>query len=437
MLRAVYIFLAAGLLIHSTAPGQGVSVLPAPQILTINGAPVALHREDQVVSVQYGPAALAGSRPVALGVELLASRLELLGASLVTESAPPDASVVAVVQESNRDLLDVLRALGLAEELDEDRLAQAYVLSCSREPGKPLITLSACSPLGAYYGLLALCQLLDTDEGGHVSMPCVQIADWPGIGLRLAKTSASENPLRTVRAFAAWNGLMKMNMLGLQYHGKASMAPEQVFMHNVEALCGEARRDQLMKTIVYFCPFRGGDKACDFRRAEDRAQYVTLMRQFLAQDAHGVEVDYNDWPDKTSGIAIADVINLVCSGIAPGHPNAYVVYCPPIDEYWGMAKPSLSETLSNVPANVLTLWTGMGTLINTLRREDVEEWTKLTGRRPFLWVNRVFIRGQFSRELNKGQGDYVFRGEALPRDLNGLFEGVHFNAGLSTGYNRL
>ena len=67
-----------------------------------------------------------------------------------------------------------------------------------------------------------------------------------------------------------------------------------------------------------------------------------------------------------------------------------------------------------------------------LNPADVEAWTHAAGRRPFLWVNRVGPRDRhnrpFTRPVTEVPGAFVFRGDLLPKDLNRLFEGVHFNA---------
>jgi len=414
-----------------------VSVLPGPQIEDRSGQLLALGGPDAVMGLICRNVAPGDCKPVELGVQFVASRVGHLGGRLVEAELTEDQAALAVERISAVGLAKGLREQGLAEKLSERRLSQAYMLRCGREGGRTVITVRACGTLGLYYGLLSVCQLLDKDADGRSCVPETTIADWPAIGLRLAKTSASRNPLRVLRAFAAWQYLLRMNLLGLQYHGRHSKEPEPGFLRNVQTLCGECRRDGVLETVVYFCPFMGKERAYDFRLDEDREHYVERLRWFLAQSAAGVEIDYNDWPDKTSGIQIEDVINFACTGIQEAYPSAYVLYCPPLNMYRGMASAELVNTLSKVPPKVWTLWTGMQTLIKTLKREDVKEWTRRAKRRPFLWVNRVFIGGQFSRELNKGEGDYVFRGEALPRELDELFEGVHFNAGLSAGYNRL
>jgi hypothetical protein len=311
------------------------------------------------------------------------------------------------------------------------------------------VTVTACSDLGLYYGLVSLVQTICCDSQRRPVVPALTVADWPQISRRLAKTSASSNPPAKVAAFAAWLPLVKMNLIGLQYHGSRSKDPEPPFAHNVETFCRRFRREGLLESIVYFCPFRGQPTegtaqrggAYEMGRESDRRAYADFLRWIMAQGAHGIEVDYNDWPGSRE-VPIADVINLACKALEAEHPDAYVLYCPPAvgrESYRGMASEQLGRTLSSVPAKVWPLWTGMETLITgPLETEQVERWTRIAGRRPFLWVNRVSlgVPKHFARRL-PGDGDDVFRGEYLPEDLDRWFEGVHFNAGIGRGYNQL
>ena len=434
--RLVAVCLAGSLLAPALAADKAasVAVVPTPQVERRADGNVVLGGQGAAVGLACRHVDAEGSTPLKLGLELLAARLRALGGRLEAGQAQGLETKLVVEKCPAAALSKQLAELGLGEPLDARRLGQAYLIQCQAAGEQRGMVVRACADLGLYYGLVSACQLLDRDDQGRLYAPATTIADWPAIGLRLAKTSASENPVRTVDGFAAWLPLYKINLIGIQYHGRNSKTPEKPFPQNVQHIGSEARRSGLLESVVYFCPFRGGANAYDFRRDEDRRQYVDYMTWLLAQGAHGIEIDYNDWPDKASGVAIEDVINLACQGIAARHPDAYVLYCPPLSMYRGMARPELAATLSRVPRKVWPLWTGMATLIKVLKQEDVEEWTRRAGRRPFLWVNRVVAGKQFSRKLGDA---YVFRGEALPRDLDRLFEGVHFNAGLSQGYNRL
>jgi hypothetical protein len=242
--------------------------------------------------------------------------------------------------------------------------------------------------------------------------------------------------------------LYKMSHVGLQFHGKTSLELDDNFVANVKTVCGWARRSGICETVVYFCPFRGepGAGAYDFRRPEHKAAYAKLLQGFLAQGAHGVEVDYNDWPGSAE-TPIEDVINLACEAVRKKAPAAYVFYCAPnkgTSQYRGPATPEMTRILSKVPTNVWPLWTGdaiqvgapKALITKPLTVEMVEAWTQAAGRRPLLWVNRVAlgVKYEFGRAIPEVSGARAFQAELLPKNLNQLFEGIHFNAGMDEGY---
>jgi hypothetical protein len=358
----------------------------------------------------------------------------ILGArATVVEKGRGDAPI-RVTKVSPWQLARSLRESGAGAVITGKRLAQAYTLE-ARGPAdrRGGVRITAASDQGIYYALVSLCQLLDRDGGGNLLVPAVRLADWPEIGLRLAKTSASAVPLASLREFADWLPLYKLNVMGLQYHGTNSLHPEP-FPQKVQALCARERQRDILETIVYFCPFRG--QGYDFNRAADRQQYARFLQWLLDQGANGIEVDYNDWPGR--GTPIEDVLRLACRAVAERNPRAYVLYCPPnrgASSYRGPASAEMTRVLARVPAKVWPLWTGYATLIEKpLEADYVREWTRAAGRRPFLWVNRVGPRDRrhnrpFSRPVSEVPGAFAFRGELLPKDLHELFEGVHFNIG--------
>ncbi len=440
---------AAG--VDSGKPPAGSGVIPTPRVEKLPGGRVVLAPRGKPVTCSAEGVSAEESMPVKEGCRLVERRLKVLGAAWRTVSAMPAAggpAAVRIRKVAPEALSGLLGRAGAKVKLDPTRLEQAYVLGAEGDA----VTVSACGGPGLYYGLVTLVQLLARDERGSVCVPAATLADYPEVGLRLAKTSASANPVEKVGAFSAWLPVMKMNLLGLQYHGGSSMKPEGNFARNIEAHCRRCRRGGILKTVVYFCPFRGrraakgadaGGGAYDFRKPEHRKAYVDFLLSVLEEGAHGVEIDYNDWPDRKSGVGIEDVINLACKGIAEKHPEAYVLYCPPAggaSSYRGKASPEMRRILSKVPAKVWPLWTGMRTLITKpLKAEQVEAWTRTAGRRPFLWVNRVSlgVASHFARRVPEAGGAYAFRGGFLPKELHRLVEGVHFNAGISKGYNRL
>ena len=376
----------------------------------------------------------AESPASARGLRLLSKRLTLLGAGDATIAAGRGNAQVVITRTPAKALGRMLRSQGAGESVTGKRLEQAYTLVCRpAAPNRGIIQITACSDLGIYYGLVSLCQLLDKGAEGDLCLPAVTIADWPEIGLRLSKTSASTTPLLELYDYANWLPLYKLNVMGLQFHGTNSNQDE-VFRENVQAVCSRARQEGILQTIVYFCPFRG--KGYDFNTTTDQQRYARFLQWMLAQGADGVEVDYNDWPGRAT--PIENVINLACRAVAEKNPRAYMLYCPPsrgTSVYRGPASAEMTRILSLVPTNVWPLWTGMATnnalIEKPLDPADVERWTRAAGRRPFLWVNRVGPRDRydrpFVRPVSEVPGAYAFRGEFLPKELNRLFEGVHFN----------
>lgn len=414
-------------------------VIPRPQIEDYGRGMIRVAEANTGLSILSDDAELLKSKAVRAGMALLSKRLDRLSGVKLGTVAGSEEAQLRIGMSPKQEMTAILRDRGATCDFPLKRLMQAYLLECTAtNEGVAQIAMCASGDLGIYYGFVSLCQLLDRGARGEVVAPIVKIADWPEIGLRLAKTSASNNPLPYLQRYADWMSLYKINSMGLQFHGRNSKQPG-VFTENVTAICSAAEAGGILETIVYFCPFRG--KGYDFNSPADRENYAELLQWILAQGADGVEVDYNDWPGE--GVPIDDVINLACEAVAEKNPGAYVLYCPPnrgASQYRGPASAEMQRVLSKVPAKVWPLWTGMATLIDKpLEVEQVEQWTRQAGRRPFLWVNRVSPRVDraFAQTVEEVPGALVFRGDFLPRELGRLFEGVHFNAGFSSGYNAL
>jgi hypothetical protein len=423
------------ILCYPAPADESARVIPRPQIEDYGRGLVQLGPPGTQFKVSFKNISPADSAAGKRGFRLLSKRLTLLGGGEATIEEGRGKAQFVITKSSAKEFSRMLRAHGAKEEVTGKRLEQAYTLVCrpaGRNRGS--VQINACSDLGIYYGLVSLCQLLDKDEQGSICLPAVSMADWPEIGLRLSKTSASTSPLSELYEQVAWMPLYKLNVMGLQFHGTNSNEAE-TFRDNVKAVCSRARQSGTLETVVYFCPFRGN--AYDFNTAADQQRYAEFLQWMLDQGANGIEVDYNDWPGRAT--PIEDVINLACRAVAEKNPRAYILYCPPsrgTSVYRGPASAEMNRILSKVPTNVWPLWTGMATnnalIEKPLNPADVEAWTRAAGRRPFLWVNRVGPRDRynrpFTRRVSEVPGAYVFRGDFLPKDLNRLFEGVHFNA---------
>jgi hypothetical protein len=423
--------------------GEAAGVSPRPQVEDYGRELVRFETQAAPIRVSFKNTGPGESAACASGLRLLSKRLMQLGAGAATPEAREGRAQLQISKTSPAALSRFLRKQGAREAVAGKRLEQAYTLVCRPAyRNRGAIQITACSELGIYYGLVSLCQLLDKDANGGLCVPVARIADWPEIGLRLSKTSASTSPLSELYELLNWLPLYKLNVVGLQFHGTNSNEPEP-FRQKVQAVCARARQGGILETIVYFCPFRG--RGYDFNLPADQQRYAEFLQWMLDQGASGIEVDYNDWPGR--GTPIENVINLACRAVAEKNPRAYVLYCPPsrgTSVYRGPASAEMIRILSLVPTNVWPLWTGSATnnalIEKPLNPADVEAWTRAAGRRPFLWVNRVGPRDRynrpFMRPVSEVPGAFVFRGDYLPKDLNRLFEGVHFNAIPLSGSDR-
>ncbi len=443
LIKCIVLFLTCGnglFVVGAPSARGGAGVLPRPVIEKLSGTPVKLAGKAESVSVS----ALEGREgPVAEGLKLVRRRVAALGHELTL--AAPDSATVRLAHCGQQAMADAFQRHGVRFKLEPSRLRQAYRLIVAASPSSgPRVTVEAADDWGLFYGLVSLAQILEANDAGELFVPAGELLDFPEIAHRLVKTSAAY-PDSFIERLTGCLPLIKISQVGLQYHGRNSKDPGPVFTANIETFCRRFRRAGTLESIVYFCPFRGeGPRGSDHLKGAydlssdaDRKAYAAYLRWIMDQGAHGIEVDYNDWPGSRE-VPIADVLNLAFKTVRERRPDAYVLYCPPAtgrEAYRGPATHALRETLSRVPAEIWPLWTGTRTLIEEpLTVEVVERWTQDAGRRPFLWVNRVgvHVQSSFSRPVPGTPDGRVFAGDLLPRELNRLFEGVHFNTGLIT-----
>ncbi len=408
-------------------------IIPKPRVENYTGNLLPFANKGGTISISI-PDITGSGNPVKNGLKLFTKRLDLLGGIKVDISDLPENAQIKFEKYSEKQMLKSLQKEGATEKPDAKKLSQAYFVEVGKNNDVPFVSVKACSDLGFYYGLVSLCQIVDNNESGEIALPELKIADWPEIGFRLAKTSATTNPLSRISDFADWMPLYKINLIGLQFHGEESKETE-LFRANVKAVCNEQQQSGLLEPVVYFCPFRGN--GYDFTKQSDKDAYLEFIDWVFDQGADGFEVDYNDWPG--TGVPIEDVVNLAYDEVIRVKPDAYVLYCPPNrgqEQYRGPATPEMTRTLSKIPAKVWPLWTGMKTLVtDTLKPEEVEEWTDKTGRRPFFWLNRASngVDRAFSRSLTELPEAKIAPCELLPKELNSLFEGIHLNFVFSEG----
>ena len=402
-------------------------VIPRPRIEEYgqNSLPVA--GNGKAVSIRISHPEKGQAKQIEEGLVLLSRRLGLLGGAKVEVLGASESHQILVERCSDQKMSEILQMEGIREEVDGKRLAQAYYLRVQQSHDRsPIVTIRACSDLGLYYGLVSLCQLLDRNKTGQPWLPEVKIVDWPEIGCRLAKVSASESPLDSLELLSQWLPMYKINQMGLQFHGKEAKKAAG-YVVNTRTICAQTRKRETLQAIPYFCPFRGG--GYDFSLSGDQEEYLEMLRGFMDAGAYGIQIDYNDWGN-TTRVPIEDVLNSVCRGLVPRHPEAIVLWCPPqrgAARYRGPATDEMARILANVPGTIWPLWVGLDRNEKILQSETVRAWTDKAGRKPFCWVIGVSATDICSRPVEGLPNARVFRGERMPKNLHELFEGVHLN----------
>jgi len=430
------------------APPPILSIIPRPVVEKASGQRVVLIPPRMRLTIASPDQA---TPTITEGITLINNRAKALGYKIAVDE--PAKAQIVLTRCSEETMAGLLKTHQIEQKLDPDRMKQAYHLLVDPSPSaKACIQIQAVNDWGLYYGMVSACQILDITDQRDLYAPAVEILDFPEIARRLVKTSAANLP-EAVTQGAMMLPIFKISQIGLQFHGRSSTSskePGPDFTTNIKTLCSKLREAGTIETIVYFCPFRGQEDkdtgrtlgAYDFTVEADKSAYAEYLLWIMAQGAHGIQVDYNDWPGSLE-VPISDVLNLAYNTVKKRYPNAYVLYCPPgrgKESYIGLPTPDLTQTLSRVPPGIWPLWTGLATLIRQpLPPETVEKYTKQAGRRPFLWLNRVGleVKEPFTRKVPGLENRRVFAGDRLPQELNRLFEGVHFNTSYIPTTNRL
>jgi hypothetical protein len=440
-----------------SASGDEVpSVLPRPHHVKTSGKAHRLAPSGQAVRFVVKGLDPDTSASLREAQRVLAGQVVALGGPAPRPADHPDQAQLVFERVAPEELAALLETAGLEEAATESQVQQAYRLEAKPHGVGARVRIQAAGDLGLYYGTLTLVQMLQQSTEGHLTVPGAEITDWPEVGRRLAKLRAVSE-LEMLREATAWFGLYRFNLTALHYFSPPAKRPKPLLFDNVRRTAADCQERGTPELIVYYCPFadskvtldqtkRDWTGVFDFTQAEDREQYVELIGRLMDLGARGIQVDYNDLPDRADGAPVDDVINLAYKAAREKDPKAYVLYCPSVvgqPRYFGPASDRMRDVLSRVPDDVWVLWTGPNVRMTEskcaaqhnykgpLKPEDIRAWTEKAGRRPFFWLNRVTPRDKHGMQFAlpcPGDGAYsVFRGQWLPDNLGSLVEGVHLN----------
>jgi hypothetical protein len=324
----------------------------------------------------------------------------------------------------------------------EASVPDGYALRCTKVGAHNVVIVAGCDARGCYYGIQTLIQLMACEKG-RVSIPRVDITDWPTYRIRLVKTSLSnDNPANIAR----WADLLpryKMNVLAGQYHtSKDSPSwnqPGPIYLRNTEILARAGRILGTIDPMLYVCPMgKTRGSLLDPKTIQD---YTDMFNARIDQGYKSVVIDFNDWgtykvlspEEKARFKDTADVTTWVTmqvyDRVRAKHPDAAILVVPPVGYYNGQARSELASFCKGIPRDVLVMTTGPTVRSIKIDADWLREWASITGRKPFLWDNTLYAHLDQYRPLVNGQYNFnAFEVEFTP-DMPKLLAGpgIHLN----------
>ncbi len=127
----------------------------------------------------------------------------------------------------------------------------------------------------------------------------------------------------------------------------------------------------------------------DYSSERDIAMLVRKLEEFLEMGVRTLALFLDDIPPtlrgkgfKTLAEAQAYLANRVVEALSPDK----LIMCP--THYYGYREPKYLEELGKLlDPKVELMWTGMFVCSPTIKRDDVEGFERITGRKPFIWDN--------------------------------------------------
>ena len=403
------------------------------------------------VEMRYFDKARSGQVPVILvpvkaerqtlaAAQLLKTRLEaslkaILGkewkkelvvtTSKLTDSLSKVASLIISIGDNE---LCLRYADSIPQKLPESS-PQAYFI---KNVGGKMIFLKGNGPVGDYYAVATLIQLIDNKD---FVFKTADITDYPDIEGRSLLFAAWNTKEEAKADIANLDGMIKWKMnkvyVGYGQPNKDWHLPTDVYKYGVGAAGSYCRKSGLMDLAIMVNPYFHFDEEMQVDSIPDRLREI-----WTHGDPHSLEMLKNVFAlgldsgatcimlmsddyvphegenrknyslytkeDKARFInlqnAQAYVINELYKWLASDYQNTRFEFCPPwylnefIDKSRGRAENYFTDLSAMIPKDVAIVWTG-----NTVRSLSVDEadlfrYSSLIGRVPMLWDNTLYAR---------------------------------------------
>lgn len=369
-------------------PDEIPTVVPTPQAIESNGAPVKLKRRITVVTGKdTDPAAL----------ELLRSTLAEHDVDVTEEPwwVKPRQMSIHLGSIDRKDVVERLGALAVDE-------AEGYGLSVDPKS----VTIGGVDAAGQYYGVRTLTQLI-TGEGKQAEVARVEVADHPSMPLRgtiegfYGKPWSHEERLDQLDFY----GTVKMNTYIYApkddpYHREKwdEPYPDDKVAELAELV--ERAADNHVRFTFALSP---GNTIC-FSGEDHRAKLIDKLEQMYAIGVRSFsipldDIDYEKWHCDddaeaygeagagNAGKAQVDLLNHVQQEFVETHDGVQPLQMVPTEYSDVKPSPYKDAFKNDLDEDVVIMWTGVGVIPESIEIADAEAVAEAWGRKVFVWDN--------------------------------------------------
>ena len=311
---------------------------------------------------------------------------------------------------------------------------QGYLIS--NLPEKPqVIFMTGNNPIGDYYAVTTLIQLLNKD---NFVLHSANIIDWPDFTGRSYLFSAwmNEEEMERDVSLISEMSLLKFNKAYVGYgqtRGRKDWyTPDDLYKAGVKNAGVECKKTGVTDLAIMVNPYYHFDYEMHTDSLNEELRYIfvhsdpksieklksvyriglssgakTLM--LMADDFVPHEGDYRKLyalytpEDKKRFInlqnAQAHMVNEIYSWLENNYPGTRLEFCPPwylnefIDKSRGRAEQYFRDLIPQIPGDVAVIWTGPTVRSLSIDMADIFRYKKLIGRNPMLWDNTLYARG--------------------------------------------
>jgi len=391
---------------RDSAGSEFPGVIPTPKQIELPGRVLPLSvrqlRGSIAIAVSREP-----TRPERQAISELRECLSQLAVKAI-EIGPvgglkgADSALIAVgVPAENADLARLCGAQKMAVTASSPG-PEGYELKAFSERGRTRVLCAGSDPMGAYYGVQTLRQLLvRTDQG--VGVREATIRDRPTFRFRSFKGQCWY--YKDDRHLLAWAPRLKWNRFGPCYTNCPQWRdPPKEYQKLIGDLCLAAKESGVINVVQLGNPYMARNDAIRASAEGDVDQLVDFFR--LSLDGGGTELmlcldDFAYLPKQDSSrfgnlaAANSHIVSQFHSKVRALSPRARILLCPP--PYWLPTKQEQRQYLidlgKSIPKDVAIVWTGK--VVTTVRHEekDILAYQKLIGedRGLFLWDNTLKV----------------------------------------------